>query len=104
MGGQDRQGVKAHAAHDVVKTIEGKFEAAKGVLDGDLPRRDGTDKDLIFRCCQYCTRLRVEPGRLGDRPDEDVRVEQQVQGVCPSNASFMASGSGSSKSGPSSTS
>lgn len=75
VGGQDGQRIEAHAARDGVETIERKFEAAEGVLDGDFPGRDGTDEDLVFRCRQGCSRLRVEAGRGRYRADEDERAE-----------------------------
>jgi hypothetical protein len=104
VGRKDLQRVEAHAEHDVVKALDRKFQPAERVPDRNFPRCDSTDENPVVRRRHRRTRLLIEPGRSRDRPDEGVSTEQRVQPVCPSNACLIPSGSGSSKSAPTSTS
>src|SRR5690349_5519158 len=66
-------------------------QLANADLDGDFPGGSGGNEHLVAR-------LGLEEAAPGDRPQEDMRIEQEPH-YRPSNPASTLSGSGASKSG-----
>jgi hypothetical protein len=85
MASEDGQNAASHAVDSRIETIQRKIKPAETLFDGDFPWRDSADQYLVFGRHDGLPNGRFKPQRFGDRPNEDVGVEQQVQGSRPSN-------------------
>jgi hypothetical protein len=83
VAGEDRQDAATHAVDSGVETIERKVKPAKALFDGDLPRRHCADKYLVSGRQDGFPDTGVQPRWLRRCPNENVRVQQQVQGSRP---------------------
>ena len=74
----ERQKLEAALLGDHIG-IEGNLELSGRALDHQLHAADGAEEDPIDRRLQSLAALRAEPCRLAHRPEEDVRIEQDIQ-------------------------
>src|SRR4051812_13539558 len=75
------QVAKTHVAY-AFGQVGRASQLADGLLDGDLPERDGAQVDvgLVAQAVQNPV---VERRLAGERPQDDVRVEQEPHGAIP---------------------
>lgn len=84
-----------------VRAVHGHVAAAEAVLDGDFPDAGGADPDHGPGRFDQLPRFCGKPGAVGDGPERDRGVQQQVHAPPPRNSRATSSACASMSSGTS---
>jgi hypothetical protein len=83
---QNRQRIEPQSPHDLIETLDWKNQTTGCRLDRYFPHAGTAEENLVFRRGNSLPNARTQSARRRDRPYENMRIKQKIQGDRPSNA------------------